>query len=245
MYILKIVTSGTADGLCIVGVGCGDWGTAVLDGGLSNPLGRGLNTPLDGGLITPGLWTNNGCEGWDVELWLFASNDCDAYACTMCPLGDNNLGNGGVRLIVFKWDFIGGGIVEIEGLHIGCGLVIGLGTLLLMVGWVLSNGGEGAITAVDFTTFVGEITEAVILGLTSPTGAELAIVITLGVLATFDIPGVTAYVVVVAGRMLYGVTAKAGIVVLFLEVAMDVTGVLSRRAFFSGGSSDKDFLLNL
>lgn len=163
----------------------------------------------------------------------------------MCPLGDNNLGNGGVRLIVFKCDFIGGGIVEIEGLHIGCGLVIGLGTLLLMVGWVLSNGGEGAMTAVDFTTFVGEITEAVILGLTSPTGAELAIVITLGVLATFDIPGVTAYVVVVAGRMLYGVTAKAGIVVLLFEVAMDVTGVFSRRAFFSGGSSDKDFLLNL
>lgn len=114
-----------------------------------------------------------------------------------------------------------------------------------MVGWALSNGGEGAMTAVDFTTFVGEITEAVILGLTSPTGAELAIVITLGVLATFDIPGVTAYVVVVAGRILYGVTAKAGIVVLFLDVAIDVTSVLSRRAFFSGGSSDKDLLLNL
>jgi len=99
------------------------------------------------------------------------------------------------------------------------------------------------MTAVDFTIFVGAITEAVILGLTSPTGAELAIVITQGVLATLDIPGVTAYVVVVAGWMLFGVTAKAGIVVLFLEIAIDVTGVFSRRALFSGGSSDNDLLL--
>jgi len=111
-----------------------------------------------------------------------------------------------------------------------------------MFGCVLSGGGEGDITAVDFTIFVGAITEAVILGLTSPTGAELAVVITQGVLATLDIPGVTAYVVVVAGRMLFGVTAKAGIVVLFLEIATDVTGDFSRRAFFSGGSFDNDLL---
>lgn len=97
------------------------------------------------------------------------------------------------------------------------------------------------MTAVDFTIFVGAITDAVILGLTSPIGAELAIVITQGVLATFDIPGVTAYVVVVAGSILLGVTANAGIVVLFL-VVIDVTGVFSRRALFSGGSSDIYFL---
>lgn len=112
-----------------------------------------------------------------------------------------------------------------------------------MVDCVLSGGGEGAITAVDFTIFVGAITEAVILGLTRPTGAELAIVITQGVLATFDIPGETAYVVVVAGSMLFGVTAKAGIVVLFLDViVIDVTGIFSTRAFFSGGSFDRDLL---
>jgi len=96
------------------------------------------------------------------------------------------------------------------------------------------------MTAVDFTMFVGAITEAVILGLTSPTGAELAIVITQGVLVTFDIPGVTAYVVVVAGSILFGVTAKAGIVVLFLDVV--IVEIFSRRALFSGGSSDKDLL---
>jgi hypothetical protein len=111
---------------------------------------------------------------------------------------------------------------------------------LRVVDWVLSGGGEGAITAVDFRTFVGAITEAVILGLTSPTGAVLAVVITQGVLATFDIPGVTAYVVVVAGRILFGVTAKAGIVVLFLDTDIDGTGSFSRRALFSGGSSDED-----
>lgn len=66
----KIFTSGIEDGLCMVGVGCGDGGTA-LEGGLSNPLDGGLNTPLDGevktplngGLITLGVCTNNGCEG--------------------------------------------------------------------------------------------------------------------------------------------------------------------------------------
>lgn len=84
------------------------------------------------------------------------------------------------------------------------------------------------------------MTDAVILGFTSPTGAELAIVITQGVLATFDIPGVTAYVVVVAGSILFGVTAKAGIVVLFLETVG--LGDFSIRAFFSGGSSDSDLL---
>jgi len=69
----------------------------------------------------------------------------------------------------------------------------------------------------------------------------LAIVITQGVFATFDIPGATAaYVVVVAGNTLFGVTAKAGILVLFLDVgATDV----SRRAFFSGGSFDNDLFL--
>lgn len=234
-----------------------DWsnGSSVLDGGLSNPLNGGLNTPLDGvvktplrgGLITPGVCTNNGCEGWGIgggcntEFWLFASIDCDVYACTMCPLGDNNLGNGGVRLTAFKWDLIGGRIVAlvIGGLHISCWLITGWGNLLRVVGWLLSGGGgDGAITAVDFRIFVGAMTEAVILGLTSPTGAELAIVITQGVLATFDIPGVTAYVVVVAGSILFGVTAKAGIVVLFLDVVE--IGVFSRRAFFSGGSSDWD-----
>jgi len=66
----------------------------------------------------------------------------------------------------------------------------------------------------------------------------LAIVITQDVFATFDIPGTTAaYVVVVAGRTLFGVTAKAGILELFLDVGE--TGV-SRRAFFSGGSFDRD-----
>lgn len=163
----------------------------------------------------------------------------------MCPLGDNNFGNGGVRLTEVKWDFIGGGIVEIgiEGLHIGCWLITGLDALFRTFGCVLRGGGEGDMTAVDFTIFVGAITEAVILGLTSPTGAELAIVITQGVLATLDMPGVTAYVVVVAGRMLFGVTAKAGIVVLFLEIDIDVTGAFSRRALFSGGSSDSEILL--
>lgn len=111
-----------------------------------------------------------------------------------------------------------------------------------MVGWVLRGGGDGAITAVDLTMFVGAITEAVILGLTRPTGAEFAIVITQGVLATFDIPGVTAYVVVVAGRILFGVTANAGMVVLFLDVGMDEMGIFSRRSLFSGGSLDEDLL---
>lgn len=252
-----IFTSGTtAEELWIFGVGWGDGGTA-LDGGLSNPLDGGLNKPLDGefkpdlkgGLIIPVVCTNNGCGGWGVEggfnteLWLLASIDCDVYACTICPLGDNNLGSGGVRLTAIKCDFIGGGIVEIGigGLHIGCWLITGWCTLIEVV-WVLSGGGEGAMTAVDFTIFVGAITDAVILGLTSPMGAELAIVITQGVLATFDIPGVTAYVVVVAGRMLFGVTANAGIVVLFLDAVIDATGIFSIRALFSGGSSDTDFL---
>lgn len=119
----------------------------------------------------------------------------------------------------------------------------GWGTWFVEIGWVFSGGGEGAITAVDFTIFVGAITETVILGLTSPTGAELAVVMTQGVLATFDIPGVTAYVVVVAGRILFGVTANAGIVVLFLDAATGVTGVFSRRALFSGGSSDDELEL--
>lgn len=249
-YKNEIFTSGTADELCTIGVGCG----TALDGGLSNPLDGGLNTPLDGefntplsgGLITPGVCTNNGCEGWgsvgvwcNIEFW-FASIACDVYACTICPLGDNNLGNGGVRFKAFKWDFIGGGIAEvgIGGLHIGCWLII----LLRGVVKLLSGGGDGDMTAVDFTIFVGAITDAVILGFTSPTGAELAVVITQGVLATFDIPGVTAYVVVVAGRILFGVTAKAGIVVLFLDIAIDVTGIFSSRAFFSGGSLDRDLL---
>lgn len=231
-----------------MGVDCGDG--IALDGGLSNPLGEGLNILLVGGLITPGVCTNNDCVGWVVVIGggcsteLFPSIDCDAYACTICPLGDNNLGNGGVRQTEFKCDFIGGGIVEIGvwDLHIDCWLIIEWGTLLRVADCILSGGGEGAITAVDFTIFVGAITDAVIFGLTRPTGAELAIDITHGALATFDIPGVTAYVVVVAGSMLFGVTAKAGIVVLFLDAANDVAIIFSRRAFFSGGSSDRDLL---
>lgn len=255
-----VFTSGTADELCMIGVDCCNGGT-VLEGGLSNPLDVGLstpligefNTPLNGGLFTPACTNSGCCEHWGgvegghttTEFWLFGSTDCDVYACTMCPLGDNNLGNGGVRFTAFKWDFIGGAIEEIGGLQIGCWLIT-LGDIFFrVVDWVLSGGGEGAMTAVDFTMLVGAMTEAVMLGLTSPIGAELAIVITQGVLATFDIPGVTAYVVVVAGCILLGVTAKAGMVVLFLDVAVDVTSVFSKRAFFSGGSSDCRDLLPL